>query len=108
MSHSDDDRGGDDVLEWSVFPFKENLMRSAAVVAVIAAAGTVVYAAFRDPFLAVLAVALLAASLFSYFTRTTYRLGRRGGLTSRDITPTRRESRFRLSRRRQGWSRSVR
>ncbi len=74
MSHSDDDRGGDDVLEWSVFPFKENLMRSAAVVAVIAAAGTVVYAAFRDPFLAVLAVALLAASLFSYFTRTTYRL----------------------------------
>ena len=74
MSPSEEDSRGQEVLEWSVFPFKENARRSALVVAVIAAAGVVVYMAFRDPFLVLLSVAILVASLFSYFSRTTYRL----------------------------------
>jgi hypothetical protein len=74
MSHSDEDARGGEVLEWSVFPFKENSRRSALVVVVIVAVGAIVYLAFRDPFLVMLSVAILMASLFSYFTRTTYRL----------------------------------
>jgi hypothetical protein len=74
MSHSDEDGRLGDVLEWSVFPFKESPRRSALVVVVIAAVGAIVYMAFRDPFLVLLSVAILVASLFSYFTRTTYRL----------------------------------
>ena len=66
--------GGGDVLEWSVFPFKENVRRSLFVVMVIGAVSTVVYIAFRDVFLTLLSAAILVASLFSYFTRTTYRL----------------------------------
>ncbi len=74
MSHSDDGAREGYVLEWSVFPFRENKMRSAIVVAVIAAVGVIVFLAFRDAFLTLLSVAILVASLFSYFTRTTYRL----------------------------------
>ena len=74
MSHSDDDAREGEVLEWCVFPFKENARRSAVVIAVIVAVGAIVYAAFREPFLTLLSMAILVASLFSYFTRTTYRL----------------------------------
>lgn len=74
MSHSNEDAHGGEVLEWSVFPFKENSRRSVLVVVVIVAVGAIVYLAFRDPFLVLLSVAILMASLFSYFTRTTYRL----------------------------------
>jgi len=63
-----------DVLEWSVLPFKENAKRSALVIVVIAAVAVAVYLAFRDIFLAVLSLAILFASLYSYFARTTYRL----------------------------------
>jgi uncharacterized membrane protein YdbT with pleckstrin-like domain len=70
MSRSDGGR----VLEWSVFPFRESWRRSALVVAVIIACAVVVYLAFEEFFLSLLAVAILTASLFSYFTRTTYRL----------------------------------
>ena len=74
------DGGGRDsgVLEWSVFPFKENMRRSVLVVVVIAAVGAVVYMAFRDPFMVILSVAILVASLFSFFTKTTYRLDEEG------------------------------
>jgi hypothetical protein len=74
MSHSDEEARVGEVLEWSVFPFKENTRRSAIVVAVVVAVGAIVYVAFRDPFFVILSVAILVASLFSYFTRTTYRL----------------------------------
>jgi len=74
MSHSDEGVREGEVLEWSVFPFKENSRRSALVVAVIVAVGAIVYMAFREPFYVLLSVAILVASLFSYFTRTTYRL----------------------------------
>jgi hypothetical protein len=69
------DEGGREgvVLEWSVFPFKEKLWRSALVIAVIVAVGVVV-GILTDLFMALLSVAILAASLFSFFTRTTYRL----------------------------------
>jgi hypothetical protein len=66
--------GEGDVLEWSVLPFKENARRTALVVIVIVAVAVVVYFAFEDVFLAMLSAAILVASLFSYFTRTTYRL----------------------------------
>lgn len=74
MSHSDDDAREGEVLEWSVFPFKENVRRSVLVIVVILAVGAIVYVAFREPFLTLLSMAILVASLFSYFTRTTYRL----------------------------------
>lgn len=74
MSPSDENVRDGEVLEWSVFPFKENSRRSALVVAVIVAVGAIVYMAFREPFYVLLSVAILVASLFSYFTRTTYRL----------------------------------
>lgn len=66
--------GEGDVLEWSVLPFAEDTRRSALVVIVIVAAVVVVYLAFEDVFLAVLSAAILVASLFTFFTRTTYRL----------------------------------
>ena len=66
--------GGPEALEWSVFPFVEDVRRSALVVLVIAAVAAVVYLAFRDVFLTLLSAAILVASLFSFFTRTTYRL----------------------------------
>jgi hypothetical protein len=73
MSHSDDAPPGE-VLEWSVFPFKENVGRAALVIIAIAAVAAIVFVAFRDVFLALLSAAILVASLFSFFTRTTYRL----------------------------------
>jgi hypothetical protein len=66
--------GGGDILEWSVLPFMENARRSVFVVIVIVAAAVVVYFAFDDVFFAMLSAAILVASLFTYFTRTTYRL----------------------------------
>jgi hypothetical protein len=67
-----------DYLEWSVFPFMENLKRSIMVVVVIAAVAVLVYLAFKDIFLVVLSVAILSVSLHSYFSRTTYHLDGQG------------------------------
>jgi len=61
-------------LEWSVFPFMENLKRSVTVVSVIVAVGVLVYLAFKDVFLVILSIAILFASLHAYFSKTTYRL----------------------------------
>jgi hypothetical protein len=61
-------------LEWSVRPFREKLGRSAVVMAVIIAVGFMVVVLFKDVFLGVLSVAILVASLHTYFGRTTYRL----------------------------------
>ena len=61
-------------LEWSVFPFLENLRRSIIVVAIIVAVAVLVYLVFGDVFLVILSVAILFASLHAYFTRTRYRL----------------------------------
>ena len=64
----------EEYLEWSVFPFVENLRRSVVVVAVIVFVAGLVYLAFKDVFLVFLSVAILLASLHAYFSRTTYRL----------------------------------
>jgi hypothetical protein len=69
---------GTDHLEWSVFPFLEDRMRSAVVVAVVAAVGILVHLAFGDAFLTVLALAILVVSLHTFFTKTTYRLEEKG------------------------------
>jgi len=61
-------------LEWTVLPFRENLGRSVAVVAVIIAVGFLVVVLFKDVFLGLLSVGILFLSLHSYFGRTTYRL----------------------------------
>ncbi len=65
-------------LEWSVFPFLENLRRSIIVVAIIIVVAALVYLAFKDVFLVILSVAILFASLHAYFTRTRYRLDESG------------------------------
>jgi hypothetical protein len=65
-------------LKWSVFPFMENLKRSILVIVIVIGCGVVVYAAFKDVFLAILSVVILFASLHTYFTRTTYRLNAEG------------------------------
>ncbi|MGD8627713.1 MAG: hypothetical protein PVH52_01395 [bacterium] len=64
----------DQCLEWSVFPFLENLSRSIVVVLVIIGVAVLVYLVFKDVFLVILSVAILFASLHTYFTRTRYRL----------------------------------
>jgi hypothetical protein len=61
-----------------VFPFMENIKRSAIVVVIILACGLLVYAAFKDVFLALLSVLILFVSLHTYFSRTTYRLDQDG------------------------------
>ena len=66
--------GAGDSMEWSVFPFLENLGRSIIVVAIIVAVALVVYLVFDQIYLVVLSVAILFFSLHAYFTRTTYRL----------------------------------
>lgn len=71
-------------VQWSVFPFAEDPRRSAIVVLVIAAVGVLVYMAFRDAFLTVLALAILVVSLHTFFTKTTYRLGE-DGVTVRTV-----------------------
>jgi hypothetical protein len=63
-----------DCLEWSVVPFRENLGRSAAVVAAMLLVGFLVVALFKDVFLGILSVLILFASLHTYFGKTTYRL----------------------------------
>jgi hypothetical protein len=65
-------------LEWSVFPFTENLRKSAMVVLIIAGAGIVVHVAFKDVFLTLLSVVILLVSLHTFFTRTAYRLDDKG------------------------------
>jgi hypothetical protein len=67
-------------LEWSVFPFTENLRKSAMVVLIIAGAGIVVHVAFKDVFLTLLSVVILLVSLHTFFTRTAYRLDDKGGI----------------------------
>lgn len=65
-------------LEWSVFPFKENMRRSAIVIGIIIGSGIIVYFAFDDIFLGVLSIVILFVSLHTYFTRTTYCLTDQG------------------------------
>ena len=65
-------------LEWSVFPFMENLRRSIIVVVIIVAVAVLVYLVFKDVFLVILSIAILFASLHAYFTRTKYRLDESG------------------------------
>jgi hypothetical protein len=72
-------------LEWSVFPFLENLRRSILVVSIIVVVGVVVYLAFRDVFLVILSLAILFASLHTYFSKTTYRLDS-GGVMIRTMS----------------------
>jgi hypothetical protein len=74
----------DSSLEWSVFPFAEDMRRSVVVVAVIAAAGALVYLAFKDVFLVLLSIAILVVSLHSFFARTVYRLDD-GGVTVKTL-----------------------
>jgi hypothetical protein len=71
---ADDQARAGECLEWSVFPFMENLRRSVIVVVIVAAVAVLVYLAFREVFLVILSVAILFASLHAYFTRTRYRL----------------------------------
>lgn len=73
-----------DYLEWSVFPFLEDMRRSAIVVSIIAAAGVLVHLAFKDVFLTLLSLAILVVSLHTFFTKTTYRLGE-DGVTVRTV-----------------------
>ena len=84
MSQNEDGRE----LEWSVFPFMENLRRSILVVLVILACGVLVYVAFKDAFLALLSLLILFASLHTYFSRTTYRLDRDGVVIRTSLAKT--------------------
>lgn len=72
-------------LEWSVFPFMENMRRSIIVVVIIAGVAALVYLAFREIFLVILSVAILFASLHAYFSRTRYRLDS-SGVTVRTLS----------------------
>ncbi|MFZ1947640.1 MAG: hypothetical protein WAW06_08840 [bacterium] len=65
---------GEDRLEWSVWPWKENVGRTVLVICVIMAVGVVVALLFQAVFWGVFSVLILFASLHTYFTRTTYRL----------------------------------
>lgn len=71
-------KGAGECMEWSVFPFLENLRRSIIVVIIVVAVAVLVYLAFKDVFLVILSVAILFASLHAYFTRTRYRLDETG------------------------------
>jgi hypothetical protein len=84
MSQSESDQK----LEWSVFPFTENLKRSIIVIVIIIACGIVVYLAFRDVFLGVLSVLILLASLHSYFSRTRYYLDQEGVIIRTSLAKT--------------------
>jgi hypothetical protein len=84
MSQNEDDRG----LEWSVFPFMENLARSIIVIVIIIACGFLVYLAFREVFLGILSVLILLTSLHTYFSRTTYRLDRNGVVIKTSLAKT--------------------
>ncbi len=84
MSQSEDDRR----LEWSVFPFMENLTRSIIVVVIILFCGFLVYMAFREVFLAVLSVLILFVSLHTYFSRTTYCLDHNGVIIKTSLAKT--------------------
>jgi hypothetical protein len=63
-----------DVLEWSVWPWKESTRRTVIVVAVITAVGVAAWFLFQAVFWGIFAIAILFASLHTYFSRTTYRL----------------------------------
>jgi hypothetical protein len=75
-------------LEWSIFPFLENLKRSIIVVVVILVCGLLVYLAFKDMFLALLSVLILFVSLHTYFSKTTYRLDRDGVVIRTSLAKT--------------------
>jgi hypothetical protein len=70
--------GSEASLEWSVRPFKESARRTAVVTAVILAVGALAYLMFKAVFWGVFSVAVLLASLHSYFTRTSYKLDAEG------------------------------
>jgi hypothetical protein len=75
-------------LEWSVFPFMENLTRSIIVVVVILVCGVLVYLAFKDAFLALLSILILFVSLHTYFSRTSYRLDEDGVVIRTSLAKT--------------------
>jgi hypothetical protein len=84
MSQNEDDRR----LEWSVFPFMENLTRSIVVVIIIFVCGFLVYLAFREVFLGLLSVLILFVSLHTYFSKTTYYLDRNGVVIKTSLAKT--------------------
>ncbi|MFH1312035.1 MAG: hypothetical protein ABIJ00_02305 [Candidatus Eisenbacteria bacterium] len=75
-------------MEWSIFPFMEDLKRSIIVVVVILVCGLLVYLAFKDVFLALLSVLILFVSLHTYFSKTTYRLDRDGVVIRTSLAKT--------------------
>jgi len=66
--------GQGEVLEWSVWPWKESGRRTAIVVAVIIGVGVLTWLLTRAVFWGVFAIGILFASLHTYFSRTAYRL----------------------------------
>lgn len=62
------------LLEWSVWPWKESVRRTAVVVAVIIGVGVAASFLLRAAFWGFFSVLILFASLHTYFSRTTYRL----------------------------------
>lgn len=74
MSQSDKEES----LEWSVFPFAEDVRRSLIVVLIVAGVAVAVQTAFKDVYLTVLSVAILLVSLHTFFTKTSYRLAQDG------------------------------
>jgi preprotein translocase subunit SecE len=65
---------GEAPLEWTVWPYKESARRTTLVIAAILAVGVLACLMFKAIFWGVFSVAILFASLHTYFTRTTYRL----------------------------------
>jgi hypothetical protein len=63
-----------DVLEWSVWPWKESLRRTVVVVMVILGVGVLAVFLMRGLFWGVFSALVLFASLHTYFTKTTYKL----------------------------------
>lgn len=78
-------------LAWTVAPYRERPARTAVVAAVVAGVVIGAYAAFRDPFLSVLAGFLLVASLRPFFARTEFVLDAEGVEMRRGWTRLRRK-----------------
>lgn len=65
-------------LVWSVFPARESIAKTIAVLATIIGFGVVVYLTTGDIFLSILSMIILTASLHGFFTVTWYRLSDEG------------------------------
>ncbi len=65
-------------IVWSVFPAKESIAKTIAVAGVILGFAVLVHFTTGELFLSILSIVILTSSLYSFFTRTHYRLSEEG------------------------------